>query len=503
MLGRTMSQVVVRPLCVAGLLLALFVPEAPADIVHLKSGQKVEGKVVSEGATTIEVDTKFGRMSLERAKVDRIERQRLPQDEVTHRRREAGQDVAALYAVALYAKEHRLTNDYRSILQDILKLDALHTEANKGLGRVFYEGQWFTPEELEKYKSRFADQMKAEGKVLYKGSWVTEETAKRLEGYELYQGQWLRWKEIYTLQAQENMPLLLGVTLEIRDSEHFTLRSSLGEDAQKDVLDLAEEEHTHFFSVFKPDETEAYIMDFYPIAIYVLPEVALVGKFVEPDGYMKKLYNPPIDIESRYVDANSFPLFFPRPLIVTSEGRHLKGGESRIDSLHGFIAHYLGNVLVRRFKRGGALPGWVEAGVAHYYEGLMNGYRTLSITEYVGYEQIEKWDITLQNFLQWYKKVADPDFRRTLPALAEIRPKIVEELNAFDLVKGYFVVYWLMETKPQQFVDYVRAAFREKPESRIRITEEEAFTTSFQVSCEELEAEWEEWVAQIPPRPPL
>lgn len=503
MLGKPVSHVIGRLLCVAGLLFAFFVPEAPADIVHLKSGQKVEGEVVSEGATTIEVDTKFGRVSLERAKVDRIERQRLPKEEVAHRRGQAGADVAALYAVALYAKENRLLDEYRSILQDILKLDALHTEANQGLGKVFYEGKWFTPDELEKYKTKYAEQMKAAGKVLYKGNWVTEETAKRDEGYELYKGQWLRWKEIYTLQAQENMPLLLGVTLEIRDSEHFTLRSSLGEEAQKDILDLAEEERGHFFNIFKPDEKEARFIDFYPIAIYVLPEVALVGKFVEPDGYMKKLYNPPIDIESRYVDANSFPLFFPRPLIVTSEGRHLKGGESRMDSLNGFITHYLGNVLVRRFKRGGTLPGWVEAGLAHYYEGMMNGYRTVSITEYVGYEQIEKWDMALQNFPQWYQKVSDPDFRRTLPALAEIRPKIVEELNARDLVKGYFVVSWLMETKTQQFVDYVRAAFLEKTGSRIRITEEEAFAATFQVSCEELDAEWEEWVAKIPPRPPL
>ena len=61
-------------------------------------------------------------------------------------------------------------------------------------------------------------------------------------------------------------------------------------------------------------------MTFYPTAVYVLPSSSLVATFAEDNGYMVSLYNPPKDINSRYLDATSFPVFFPRPLIVTSSG---------------------------------------------------------------------------------------------------------------------------------------------------------------------------------------
>ncbi|MFH0946561.1 MAG: hypothetical protein V2A76_15300 [Planctomycetota bacterium] len=473
-----------------------------ADIIHMKSGQKVEGKIVSDGASALVVETKFGRMSFDRSKIDRIEYQRLPVEEVRHRREAAGNDPVKLYEVALYAQEQKLTEEYRKILEEVLQYDSNHAAANAALGKTFYDGQWFTPEELDKHLNQLSEQMKARGKVLHEGKWVNEDTAKRLQGFELYKGQWLRWKEIYTLQSQEKMPELLGLTLKIRDSEHFTLRSNLDEETQKEILEVVEMAWDHFFEVFQPTEKEAYIMGFYPIPIYVLPDPNAVTKFVEPNGYMIQLYNPPKGINERYLDANSFPVFFPRPLIVTSEGRHLKGGGNRITSQIGFISHYTGNLLVRRFKRGGMVPGWVETGMSHYYEGMLNGYQTLSITEYVGYEHIEKWDMTLQTFPQWYTRMADPDFRRTLPSLKSIRGKIAEELNAFELVKAYFMTYWLMETRQKTFVDYIRAAFEEKFEIRVRTTEEEAFEQAFGVPCDELEAQFEEWAARLPPHPP-
>jgi len=473
-----------------------------ADIVYMKSGQKIEGQIVSEGPSNVDVETKFGRMTFERSKIDRIEYQRLPREELKQRRKAAGNDPVKLYAAALYAKEQKLMEEYKQILEDVLRYDNNHPEANKALGKTYFDGAWFTPEELAEHKQAIEQQMKSAGKVMHDGKWVSEETAKRLQGFELYKGQWLRWKEIYTLQSQEKVPELLGIELEIRDSEHFTLRSNLGEEAQKEILDVVEMAWDHFFEVFQPNETETYIMGFYPIPIYVLPDPNVVTKFVEPEGYMIQLYNPPKGINERYVDADSFPVFFPRPLIVTSEGRHLKGGGSRFTSLVGFISHYTGNLLVRRFKRGGKVPGWVETGLSHYYEGMLNGYRTLSITEYVGYEHIEKWDILLQTFPQWYQQMADSDFRRSLPSLASIRDKIVEELNARELVKAYFVTSWLMETHQQEFVNYIRSAFEEKFKIRVRTTEGEAFEESFGVSCEELEAQFEEWASKLPPHPP-
>lgn len=486
----------------AALLAAGLAGSARADVIHMKGGQRIEGKIVDSDASSVIVETKFGRMTFERARIDRIEYQRLPKEELAHRRKAAGEDPQKLWEVARFALENDLKAEYREILEEVVRHDSQHSEANKALGRTYFDGEWFTPEGLKKYKDEIAEQKKAAGLVMHEGKWVKESTAKRLSGLEEYKGQWLSWKEIYTLQATEKMPELLGTTLEIRESDHYALRSELDEESQKEVLEVLEASWDHFNAMFQPTEKEQYIMGFYPVAVYVMPDPNLVTKFVEEGGYMKQLYNPPKGINERYLDASSFPVFFPRPLIVTSQGRHLKGGGSRLTSLIGFLTHYNGNLMIRRMRRGGAMPGWVEAGISHYYEGMMNGYRTLSITEYVGYEHVEKWDMNLQTFPQWYKKMTDPAFRQSLPKLAEIRPKIVEELDARDLVKGYFMVSWLLETHREEFVNYVRLAFSEKFALRVRVKEADAFQEAFKNSVEELEAEFEAWAAANPPHPP-
>ena len=99
--------------------------------------------------------------------------------------------------------------------------------------------------------------------------------------------------------------------------------------------------------------------------------------------------------------------------------------------------------------------------------------------------------------------MADPQFRANLPTLDQIRAKSAEELNALDLVKGYFVLSWLMEERPEQLVDYVRTSYKLRHEIREKTPEDEAFQRAFQRTGAELEAEFELWARTIPPTPPL
>jgi len=478
---------------------------ALADVLHLTDGRKIEGKVTRDDASGVEIQTKFGVVKVERAKIERIEFQRVPTEEVEFQLERAGEDATALYEVALLAEKHRMKDRYLEILQRVVEADPSHALANTALGKIQFEGQWYTPDELEAHKEAAANSMRKQGKVLHNGRWVKEETAKRLSGYELYKGQWLRWKEIYRLQSEEKMPELLGEMLDIRESEHFTLRSMLDEESQKELLEIAEWGYAHFEKVFRPDPKEDNMMGFFPIPIYVLPDPTFVPKFVESDGYMVQLYNPPKGINERYLDATCFPIFFPRPLIVTSLGRHLKGGGEgarKLTSLIGFISHFEGNVLVRRFKRGGTMPGWVESGMSHYYEGLLNGYQTLTITRYTGYENVPVWEKGLETFPEWYKMMADADFRRSLPSIAEMRSKPVEELVAHELVKSYFLVYWLMEERPQEFVDYVRLAYSQKFQPRVTVSEEEAFFSVWPEGPGALDEAFLAWAEGIEAQPP-
>lgn len=478
--------------------------QAAADVVHLKDGKKVEGKIVSDTPAAIEVETKFGKLKIERNQIARIEAKRMPAEEFKARLEAAGKDAAKLWSVALFAKENRMKDDYERLVKKVLEADPQHREANEAVGNVLYEGRWYTPEALEKEKAAFAKRMTDDGMVFYNGRWIPADSAKREQGLEQYEGEWIPNAEIYKRKSAKLMPELLGVSLKTYESEHFQVRLENDDALGADVTTLLEDAFAEFVTVFKPNELEARLMTFYPTVVYVLPDSGTVTKFVEPGGYMDQLYNSPKGINERYLDATSFPVFFPRPLIVTSIGRHLKGSDSWTVSLMGFLSHYEGNMLIRRFTRNHPIPGWLEAGMASYFEARLNGFQTLSITEYTGYEHIKKWEQGLETFPEWFKKMSDAQFRASLPPIADLRKKMVEEVNSRELVKSFFLVTWLMKTKPDALANYARHVYERIETTRNeQRTEESVFAESFGMTPEQMDAEFEEWAKAIPPIPKL
>lgn len=481
---------------------ALAVSTAQGDIIHLKDGKKIEGKITVQASDVVTIETKFGPMDVKRALIDKIETQRLPEEEVKARIEEAGSDPAKLWEVAVYARDKKMTKRFKEIAEKVISFDAKHKFANEALGRVEYEGRWYTPEELEQYKTKFAADMQAQGKELIDGVWVDHDTAMQRKGFEKYGNEWLTPGEVYKRKSEEVIQTLLGTTLATTDSAHFTMRSQLPAEECTEILDLLESGWEHFYANFQPNELERRIMEHYPIAVYVLPSADIVAKFVEPGGYMDQLYNPPKGINERYVDATSFPIFGPRPLIVASQGRHLVSGGSRTVSLTGFISNLTGNVLVRRFKRNGALPGWVEAGMCHYYEARLNGYSTITFIEFIGFDHIQKTDNDLLTFKEWYGKIAKPEFRASLPSLDKLRTTKVEEIDAKGLVKSYFLVRWLMDTDPAKLAQYTRRAFEQNTVTRTMTEEDTAFQEVFQTTSEELEKQFHAWLETQPANPP-
>ncbi len=58
-----------RRLALAACAVAAFAPALLADIIFLKSGEKLEGKIVSETATSLRIETPFGTTDVERSRV--------------------------------------------------------------------------------------------------------------------------------------------------------------------------------------------------------------------------------------------------------------------------------------------------------------------------------------------------------------------------------------------------------------------------------------------------
>lgn len=187
-----MSKVQFLILAVAVFSVSLMVASttATADIFHLKSGGKVEGKLVSQDATSYTVQTKFGSQTLQKSDVDRVEEKAFSGGDASAKKAEYKErlgktdprDANAHYELGMWAKNNKLTKEANKSFRKAIQLDQNHEGANKALGRVQYEGLWVSPGEAKRLNAEKAnEEYRAKGLVQYKGEWVKKSDIEHIE----------------------------------------------------------------------------------------------------------------------------------------------------------------------------------------------------------------------------------------------------------------------------------------------------------------------------------
>lgn len=152
-----------RNLFVAGSL-ALLMGTASADVVHLKSGGRLEGVLISEDKTNVTLDVGMGRVSLPRTSILRLERGASALSEFRTRLSAIRPGDARAYAeLARFAAEAGLRNEARIAWARTAVLDPGNVEAHLALGHVLAGGRYV--EEDEAYRER--------GYVRFEGRWMT------------------------------------------------------------------------------------------------------------------------------------------------------------------------------------------------------------------------------------------------------------------------------------------------------------------------------------------
>ncbi len=129
----------------------LFTVAAQADVVYLKNGKSIEGKVTVKGEKVV-VEIPHGTVSFPKRKVLRIERKvsSVETYEQKHKALPAG-DVQARLKLAAWSRRHSMGNRSEGLLQEDLELDPENVEARKLLGFVKHGQKWMKPE--EKYRA--------------------------------------------------------------------------------------------------------------------------------------------------------------------------------------------------------------------------------------------------------------------------------------------------------------------------------------------------------------
>jgi hypothetical protein len=154
--------------------LALMAAAAPAmaDVLHLKSGGRVEGRIVERTDTSVEIEIGAGTMALPLSSVARIEEGRSVLDEYDQRRAQlALDDTPGWLALADWSARRGLSNQAKTAYRQVLASDPDNEIANQALGFVEHDGNWVTEDEA--YAAR--------GYVKYRGEWLTREERTAIE----------------------------------------------------------------------------------------------------------------------------------------------------------------------------------------------------------------------------------------------------------------------------------------------------------------------------------
>lgn len=156
-------------------LVFLAVPAVSADIVILKNGKRLEGRVEDAGDSVL-IHLRHGSVKIRRDRIESIVKKKTALDEF-HEKAEALEAQAAAgkldgparaglwFELAAWAQEQDLPRSRLDALQQTIAADPDHAKAREALGYVRFDGRWVTG----------AERHRALGLVQYEGQWVTLE----------------------------------------------------------------------------------------------------------------------------------------------------------------------------------------------------------------------------------------------------------------------------------------------------------------------------------------
>jgi len=127
-------------------------PPSQADRVHLRDGRVLEGRVIKEDDSHVQLEKEFGGvpqiLTFERHEVVKIERVLTPRQEFEEafKKCKTGDDFVKLAATA---KEKGLDSEQKRCFEEAVKRDPKNKEAHLALGHVLHEGKWMTEREYK------------------------------------------------------------------------------------------------------------------------------------------------------------------------------------------------------------------------------------------------------------------------------------------------------------------------------------------------------------------
>jgi hypothetical protein len=130
MYQRTVRDKLIYLLLLVGLLICSGVGSVWADVVHLKNGGQLEGRVTQQG-DRLKIEFRGGVIEVRGEDVERVEKKALAEDIFGGRLKNASGDAEACVELAQWARENNLEKEYILALRTALLIDHNHPKARR------------------------------------------------------------------------------------------------------------------------------------------------------------------------------------------------------------------------------------------------------------------------------------------------------------------------------------------------------------------------------------
>ncbi|SFI15085.1 HEAT repeat domain-containing protein [Planctomicrobium piriforme] len=156
------------------LCVTVFCTAAQADVVRLKGGGEVRGRLqdAGQGTGVTSVKTRSGAtITLPSDEIDFVSRRSPLVEEYVTRSRQTDGTVESHLALAEWCRTQGLLEERQEQLEQVLDLDPDHPDARRVLGYVRHLGRWLTQDDV----------MTGRGYVRHDGRWVTRQELQLIE----------------------------------------------------------------------------------------------------------------------------------------------------------------------------------------------------------------------------------------------------------------------------------------------------------------------------------
>lgn len=258
------SRVFRKTIVAASLTCALLVLQgfALADTIHLTSGRKIEGDIISQDYDKVVIKTKYGVQTIDRMEIEKIDETKSPKELYEEKREKLGEgDAEGHYKLGLWCRENGLDAQAEAEFEEAVEIDPGHESARKELGYEKHGNEWLTRDEImekkgfkkwkgewvsaEEYNSRLKDRMEKEKEKEEKeAAKMAEEVKKATEAAEKeYEG--VPWERRHKL-----------------NTKHFMIEcNSVKKIADKYawLMERLYDKYSKVFAAFKPDSRKCNI----------------------------------------------------------------------------------------------------------------------------------------------------------------------------------------------------------------------------------------------------